>query len=224
MAGELKKLVIFGAGQTAEVAHFYFSNDSAYDVAGFTVDAEYITEESLYGLPVVPFEEVEETYPPEQYDLFVAVTYTGLNKIRAQKLSEAKAKGYHCPSYVSSRATVWPGLKHGENCLILEDNTIQPHVTIGDDVYLWSGNHIGHHTTVHDHVYIASHVVVSGAVEIGDYSFIGVNATLRDNIRIGRENLIGAACLILKDTEDRAVFKGQASEAAAITSDKLRRI
>ena len=61
MAGELKKLVIFGAGQTAEVAHFYFSNDSAYDVAGFTVDAEYITEESLYGLPVVPFEEVEET-------------------------------------------------------------------------------------------------------------------------------------------------------------------
>ena len=95
---------------------------------------------------------------------------------------------------------------------------------IGNDVYLWSGNHIGHHTVIHDHVYIASHVVVSGAVEIGAYSFIGVNATLRDNIRIGRENLIGAACLILKDTEERAVFKGQASEATAITSDKLRRI
>jgi len=30
--------------------------------------------------------------------------------------------------------------------------------------------------------------------------------------------------LILKDTEDRAVFKGRASEAASITSDKLRRI
>jgi sugar O-acyltransferase (sialic acid O-acetyltransferase NeuD family) len=219
-----RKLVIFGAGQTAEVAHFYFTNDSDYDVAAFTVDAEYITQDTLFGLPVVPFEDVEKRYPPAEYDLFVAVTYTGLNKVRAAKLGLAKAKGYLCPSYVSSRATVWPGLKHGENCLILEDNTIQPHVTIGDDVYLWSGNHIGHHSTIGDHVYIASHVVVSGAVEIGAYSFIGVNVTLRDNIRIGRETLIGAACLILKDTAERAVYKGQASEPAAITSDKLRRI
>ena len=219
-----RKLIIFGAGQTAEVAHFYFTNDSEFDVTAFTVDREYIVEDTLFGVPVVPFEDVASLYPPAQHDLFVAVTYTGMNKNRAQKLAEAKTKGYTCPSYVSSKATVWPGLKHGENCLILEDNTIQPHVVISNDVYLWSGNHIGHHTVIHDHVYIASHVVVSGAVEIGAYSFIGVNATLRDNIRIGRENLIGAACLILKDTEERAVFKGQASEATAITSDKLRRI
>ena len=219
-----RKLIIFGAGQTAEVAHFYFTNDSEFDVTAFTVDREYIVEDTLFGVPVVPFEDVASLYPPAQHDLFVAVTYTGMNKNRAQKLAEAKTKGYTCPSYVSSKATVWPGLKHGENCLILEDNTIQPHVVIGNDVYLWSGNHIGHHTVIHDHVYIASHVVVSGAVEIGAYSFIGVNATLRDNIRIGRENLIGAACLILKDTEERAVFKGQESEATAITSDKLRRI
>ena len=219
-----RKLIIFGAGQTAEVAHFYFSNDSQFDVVAFTVNAEYIAEDTLFGIPVAPFEEVAERFPPAEHDLFVAVTYTGLNKIRAHILGQAKAKGYTCASYVSSKATVWPGLSHGENCFILEDNTIQPHVTIGKNVYLWCGNHIGHHTIIRDHVYIASHVVVSGAVEIGEYSFIGVNATLRDNIRIGRESLIGAACLILKDTQARAVFKGQASEAAAITSDKLRRI
>ena len=221
---DITKLVIFGAGQTAEVAHFYFTNDSAFDVVAFTVNADYITEDTLFGIPVVPFEDVAALYPPAEHEMFVAVTYTGLNKIRAQKLAEAKALGYTCPSYVSSKATVWPDLKHGENCLILEDNTIQPHVVIGDDVYLWSGNHIGHHTVIEDHVYIASHVVISGAVTVGEYSFIGVNATLRDNIRIGRENLIGAACLILKDTDERAVFKGQASQPAAITSDKLRRI
>ena len=216
-----KKLIIFGAGQTAEVAHFYFINDSAFDVVAFTVDAEYITAVTLFG---VPFENVAEAFAPDSHDLFVAVTYTGLNKVRAQKLSEAKAKGYYCPRYVSTKATVWPGLRHGENCLILEDNTIQPHMTLGDDVFLWSGYHIGHHTAIHDHLYIASHVVVSGAVEIDACIFIGVNATLRDNIRIGREILIGAACLILRYTEDRAVFKGQDSEAAAITSNKLRRI
>ena len=220
----MAKLVIFGAGQTAEAAHFYFTNDSGLDVAAFTVNAEYITDDTLFGLPVVPFEDIAEQFPPDRHEMFVAVTYTGMNKIRAQKLAQAKAKGYTCASYVSSKATVWPDLRHGENCLILEDNTIQPHVRIGDNVYLWSGNHIGHHTVIHDHVYIASHVVVSGAVEIGEYSFIGVNATLRDNISIGRETLIGAACLILKDTPERAVYKGMASQAASITSDKLRRI
>ena len=131
-----QKLIIFGAGQTAEVAHFYFINDSAFDVVAFTVDAEYITADTLFGVPVVPFENVAAAFAPDAHDLFVAVTYTGLNKVRAQKLSEAKAKGYSCPRYVSTKAIVWPGLRHGENCLILEDNTIQPHVTLGDDVFL----------------------------------------------------------------------------------------
>jgi len=31
-------LVIFGTGQIAELANFYFANDSMYEVAGFTVD------------------------------------------------------------------------------------------------------------------------------------------------------------------------------------------
>ena len=220
----MAKLVIFGAGQTAEVAHFYFTHDSTHEVVAFTVDRDYLKETVLFGLPVLPFEEIERRYPPGEYAMFVAITYSGLNKHRAAKLAAAKAKGYECLSYVSTRATVWPGLNHGENCLILENNVIQPHVTIGDDVYLWSGNHIGHHSRIGDHVYIASHVVVSGAVEIGDYSFIGVNATLRDNIKIGRENVIGAACLILSSTEDRQVFKGTAAEPAKITSDRLRRI
>jgi sugar O-acyltransferase (sialic acid O-acetyltransferase NeuD family) len=220
----MAKLVIFGAGQTAEVAHFYFTHDTPHEVVAFTVDRDYVKETVLFGLPVLPFEEIERRYPPGEYAMFVAITYSGLNKHRAAKLAAVKAKGYECLSYVSTRATVWPGLNHGENCLILENNVIQPHVTIGDDVYLWSGNHIGHHTRIGDHVYIASHVVVSGAVDIGDYSFIGVNATLRDNIKIGRENVIGAACLILSSTEDRQVFKGAAAELAKITSDRLRRL
>jgi sugar O-acyltransferase (sialic acid O-acetyltransferase NeuD family) len=222
--GRGQGLVIFGAGQIAEVAHYYFTNDSDYEVAGFTVDAEFVESDTLFDLPVVPFEEVEKKFSPDDYAMFVAMSYKQVNHARAAKLADVKAKGYACPSYVSSKATVWPGLVHGENCFVLEDNTIQPHVSLGRDVYLWSGNHIGHHSVIRDHVYIASHVVVSGAVEVGDYSFIGVNATLRDNIRIGRANVIGAGCLILSDTDDGRVFKGQASEPARISSDRLRRI
>ena len=41
---------------------------------------------------------------------------------------EGKERGYSFISYVSSRATRFAGTPIGENCFILEDNTIQPFV------------------------------------------------------------------------------------------------
>lgn len=114
--------------------------------------------------------------------------------------------------------------KIGENCFILEDNTIQPFVTIGNNVTLWSGNHIGHHSVISDHCFIASHVVVSGGVEIGERSFIGVNATLRDHIKIGECCVIGAGAIILADAEAEGVYVGQGTERAKIPSSRLRKI
>ena len=52
----MTRLVIFGNGEIAELAHYYFSTDSAYLVEGFTVDAEFLETESFCGLPLVPFE------------------------------------------------------------------------------------------------------------------------------------------------------------------------
>ncbi len=219
-----RELVIFGAGQTAEIAHFYFTHDSDHEVVAFTVDGTHLGCDRLSGLPVIPFEDLARHHPPERCAAFVAMSFAGLNKPRAAKLEALRAAGYRCISYVSSKAAVWPDLTHGENCFILEHNTIQPLVTLGDDVFLWSGNHVGHHTTLGNHIYVASQVVISGAVQVGDYCFIGVNATLRDNIQIGAESVIGAGCLILSDAPERSVFKGAASTPARVTSDRLRHI
>ncbi len=157
-----KKLVIFGLGVTAELAHFYFSKYSEYEVVAFTVDAAYLTDTVFCGLPVIAFEEVTKQYAPAQYKLFIALGYSGLNAVRKEKYLEAKEKGYQLASFVSSHATVLNEGRIGENCFIFEDNTIQPFVIIGNDVTLWSGNHIGHHSIINDHCFIASHVVVSG--------------------------------------------------------------
>jgi sugar O-acyltransferase (sialic acid O-acetyltransferase NeuD family) len=219
-----KTLVIFGAGEIAQLAHYYFSTDSDYEVAAFTVDAAYVAEKEFCGLPVVPFEELAEKYPPGRYNLFVALSYSKLNQVRKEKYLAAKALGYRIASYISSRAAMLNDGKVGENCFILEDNTVQPFVTIGNNVTLWSGNHVGHHSTVHDHSFIASHVVISGGVEIGEQCFIGVNATLRDHIRIGARCVIGAGTLLLADAEPEGVYIGNATERSKIPSTKLRRI
>ena len=219
-----KSLVIFGSGQIAQLAHYYFSTDSNYEVVAFTVDAAYISATEFCGLPVVPFEELENLYSPATHEVFVALSYSRLNQLRKEKYLAAKALGYRIASYVSSHATVLNEGKIGDNCFILEDNTIQPFVTIGNNVTLWSGNHIGHHSTIHDHCFIASHVVISGGVDIGESCFIGVNATLRDHIKVGEKCVIGAGALLLADAEPEGVYIGQATERARVPSTRLRKI
>lgn len=218
-----KPLVIFGTGSIAELAHFYFSR-SQRPVSAFTVDGAYIKEPTFHGLPVVPFEEVRVRFPPFTFDLFVALGYTNLNALRKERYLAGVAMGYRLVSYVSDRATVLNEGCIGNNCFILEDNTIQPFVTIGNNVTLWSGNHIGHHSVIHDHCFLASHVVVSGGVDIGEQSFLGVNVAVRDHVRIGPRCVLGAGVLLLEDAEAEGVYRGHGSERSRVPSSRLRKL
>lgn len=219
-----KQLVIFGSSDIGELAYYYFSTDSNYEVVAFTLDENYIKDSEFCGLPVIPFEDIDKKYPPDSYDFFIALGYSKLNAVRREKFFAAKAVGYKLVSFISSRATVLNEGRIGENCFIFEGNTIQPFVTIGNNVTLWSGNHIGHHSIIHDHTFITSHVVVSGGVEIGEQCFIGVNATLRDHIKVGDRCVIGAGALLLADAELEGVYLGSATERARVPSTRLRRI
>lgn len=220
----MRPIVIFGAGELAETAAFYFAHDSDLAVAAFTVDRQFIREDTFAGLPVIPFDEVARLFPPSSHGFFVAVSYSNLNKLRAAKCAEAKQKGYGLASYVSSKATIWPGFVAGENCFILEDNTIQPFARIGSNVTMWSGNHIGHHAHIADNCFITSHVVISGGVKVGEYTFIGVNATIRDHVTIGANCVIGAGALIVQDAADSSVYSGPVAELSRVPSHRLRRI
>ncbi|MGI9350699.1 MAG: acetyltransferase [Rhizobiaceae bacterium] len=219
-----KPLVIFGQGDIAELAEFYFTSDAERTVAAFTVDAAYLTDATFKEKPVVAFENLEKEFPPSEYEIFIAVSYSKLNALRAEKYLAAKQMGYTAASYISTAATVLNYGAIGENCFILEDNTIQPFCRIGNNVTLWSGNHIGHHSIIHDHVFVASHVVVSGGVEIGERCFIGVNATLRDHIRVGEKCVIGAGALLLSDVEAEGVYLGSETERSRVPSSRLRGI
>jgi|TARA_R100000005_G_scaffold96339_1_gene82498 sugar O-acyltransferase (sialic acid O-acetyltransferase NeuD family) len=218
------KLIIFGNSQIAELAQFYFNRHTDYEVAAFCVDRAYLKEESFCGCPIVPFEDVETVYSPEDYSFFVALSYTKLNILRRERFEAAKAKGYRLASYISPYATLLNDGRIGENCFILEDNTIQPFVTIGDNVTLWSGNHIGHHSTIENHCFISSHVVVSGGVRVEEQCFLGVNATLRDGITIGARSVIGAGTVILGNVDPEGVYITERTERSRLPSSKLRGI
>ena len=219
-----KPLVIFGAGDIAQLAHYYFSTDSNYSVVAFTVDEAYRAQVEFCNLPVIAFEDLSKNFPPEHCDVFIAMSYSKLNAVRKEKYLALKSLGYSLASYISTHATVLNNDRIGENCFILENNVIQPFVTIGNNVTLWSGNHIGHHSTIRDHCFISSHVVVSGGVEIEEQCFIGVNATLRDHIKIGSKCVIGAGALLLSDADPEGVYLGAESTRSKVPSTRLRGI
>src|SRR5918911_2600199 len=187
-----RKLVIVGDSAFAEIAYEYFTHDSPYEVVAFSVEAEYLKRQSLFGLPVVPFETLAEKYSPREHFVYAATVYTQLNRLRARLAAAAKQQGFQLASYISSRAFVWRNVEIGEHCFIFEDNTVQPFVRLGSNIVLWSGNHIGHHSVIKDHCFISSHVVVSGFVEIGESCFMGVNSTVANNVKIGNRCLVGA--------------------------------
>ncbi len=206
------QVIIFGVLDTAELAHFYLETDSIYNVVAFTVHRDFIKENTFRGLPVVPFEDVEKLYPPTEFKLFAPMTAKKMNKTRAYIYNEGKKKGYNYISYISSKATIFEN-SIGENCFILENNTIQPFTEIGNNVVLWSGNHIGHHSIIKDHNFFTSHVVISGHCTIKENCFFGVNSTVKDYITTSKGSLLGMSSSLTSNiTEEWSVYVGNPAQ------------
>ncbi len=218
------QLVIIGDGEFAEIAYEYFTHDSPYKVFAFSVEKDFIQKDNLYNLPIVPFETLESHYNPDEYHVFVAITFTKLNRVRTRFYKESKAKGYKVASYISSHAFVWKNVICGENVFIFENNVVQHHAKIGNNVILWSGNHVGHRTVIKDNCFISSHVVISGLCDIGENCFFGVNSTVGDTVKVGKDCLIGASAVITKNTKENQIYKGNPAVPSKISAKKYYKI
>src|SRR5205085_10280124 len=99
----MAKVIIFGIQDFAQLAHFYLANDSDDEITAFCVNQEYVPENKLFdGLPVVPFEDIETTHPPQEFQFFAPMSPKGMNQLRASVYGAIKSKGYKLLSYISS--------------------------------------------------------------------------------------------------------------------------
>lgn len=216
-----KNLIIIGTGLFAEVALSYFEELADYKVVAFACHEAYKTADEIYGRRLLSIENLEELHAPMDVEVFIAIGYGQMNRMRQRVYEEMKGRGYRCATFVHPDVRIWSSTSIGDNVFIFEDNTIQPFSVIGDNTTLWSGNHVGHHAKIGRHTFISSHVVISGACEVGNNVFIGVNATLRDGIKIADETLIGAGSLVMQDTAPRSVYMPEGTEARKITSNRV---
>lgn len=210
-----RPVVIFGNLRSASLAWYCLLHDSPWQVAGFTVDAAYQTTAKFEGLPLVPFETLEDHFPPRDYRLLIPMGYQHINGVRRTRFERAKQRGYAFANYVSSRASVWPDLTIGENVLIYEHAIIQPFARIGSNCIIRSGAHISHHCEVADHAFVAAEVAMGGEGYVGEQAFVGVGAVLRDRIRIAERSFIGAGAVVVQDTQPDGVYVGNPARKAS---------
>lgn len=218
------QVVIFGVGKTADVLHAYILDDPKLTIAGFTCDRAFMTASEFRGLPVVPFEDVETTFPPEQFSILVAIGYHDLNRVRAERCRGAQQKGYRLISWVSPRAYVSATCKIGANCVVLEGATLQPHARLGDDVFVWNGAVVGHHAAIGDHCWLPSNCTISSTVSVEPFCFLGVNAAIGHGVTIGARSIIGAGAVITRSTAPDGVYAVPETERLDLSSARFMKI
>jgi sugar O-acyltransferase (sialic acid O-acetyltransferase NeuD family) len=204
----LKPIVIFGVSTFGTLAAHCLKHDSRRPVAAFTVDRRYVQSTTHEGLPLVAFEDLAERFPSEKYDILAPLGYRRINGFRKECCERAHAMGYGLANYVSTRASVWPDTRIGENVIIYEQAVVQSLVQLGHNVTIRSGANIGHHARVGSDVFFASGVVTGGDVIVGERAWIGLGAVIRNNVSIGERCFIGAGAVVVHDTEPDGVYVG----------------
>ena len=205
----MKKVIIFGVGDSAELVKYYLENDEkykyTYKIEGFTIDSAYKNSDKFLGLPLVNFEEIEKIFPPEEYYLFNTLGYSKINTLREKKYLEGKEKGYRHINYISSNAIILGDIK-GENNFIEEGVIIQPYCKIGNNNVIRYGSAVGHHSEIENNCFLAPRVSIAGRTLIKNNCFLGINSTIFDHLVLKERTLVGGGALIRKNTEKEQVI------------------
>ena len=204
----MNNVIIFGDRDISELAHYYLTCDSPHRPVAFTVEKKYITQEKFCGLPVIPFENIHQEFPPESFRFFAPIYASDMNRLKERITKEIKLKGYEFISYISSKAHTW-NAEIGENAFIMQGNNIEPFCKVGKNLVMWSSSHIGHHSVVGDNIFMSTNVVVCGHNNIGNNCFLGTNCTTKDQLKVAPFTFIGQDSSVIKDiTEEGGLWWG----------------
>jgi sugar O-acyltransferase (sialic acid O-acetyltransferase NeuD family) len=202
----MKPVIVFGNQDSASTTHYYLSVDSPYQVVAFTVDQDRITSSKHQTLPVIPFEQIQEEFPPDQVDFIFPAGFQisnpyNTNIFRRNRYELIKSMGYQFISYLSSRALIANNVVIGQNVLIYEGSIVQPFVEIGNNTIIRPGVNLGHHCVVQDHCFISAEVTVGSRTTIGSQTFVGLNTTILNSITVADASFIGSSTLINRNTQ-----------------------
>src|SRR5258708_30587161 len=113
-----------------------------------------------------------------------------MNMRRGEKYQLLKSLGYRFVTYVHASNQLKGHCEIGENCFILENQSVNFDARIGNNVVIWSGCQIGDRSRIEYHAFLAAHVVLNGDLTIGEYPYLRSNSSISNGVQIARQAVI----------------------------------
>lgn len=199
----MKQIVVFGNTSLSKMIYYDALGREDFQIAAFTVEKDYLHNRSDFlGLPLVPYENIQDYYPPDVFDMVVVFTgYTDRGREREEKYQMAKFKGYNLRCYVSSKADVMPDITWGDNNIILGQTHMGVSGSIGSNNLLRQHVYLGHDFKVGSHNQITAGSTIGGECEILDYCYLGLGSTIISGIHLAEGTLVGAGSTVIRSTQ-----------------------
>ena len=203
----MKKVVVFGTTDFAEVLSYWLEKDDRYEIAAYTLHQKYLSaaEKTFRGYPLVAFETLSQVYPPSTYELFLCIGYKQMNQHRRDIWEQAKKMGYRIASYQHPSSIV-EAQELGEGNIFMEGTILGAYTQVGKGNVFYPAAHIAHHTKIGNFNFFAVSCAVAGHVQVGDFCFVGNNSTIRNGIQLQDYTLVGAGSYLAHDSPSHSVI------------------
>lgn len=199
----MKKLIIFGCTPYSKLLKYTMEHEAGIIAEAYTLSARYIQDEKQFdGLQIVPFEELDQTYGKDNFQVLITVGYRDMNAGREKVFRQCEELGYEIASFIHPSVKI-DADSIGCGNIIMEGSRIYPFCKIGDG-NIFNGAVIGHESVVGNFNFTAR-CTTGGLVSIGNNCFIGIGATIGDNTSIGNYSLVGAGTTLIKSVGDHTI-------------------
>ena len=187
----MKDIIIFGVCDLGRLLKYYIETDDSRNVVAFTEDGNVNVGKDFFGIPVVSFENIENDYPPTQYEILIAIGNSKMNEVRKLVFNRCKEKGYTIASYIHSSCSI-NSEDIGEGNILLENCLVYPYAHIGVGNLMWDHVLISHDCRVGDFNTFSSYADLCGYVSIGNNGYFGKHCIINEHTIIDDYTLIGA--------------------------------
>lgn len=201
-----RQVIIFGAGAFAELIRCRLA-ELGVTVAAFAIDRTFAGSASSGQQPIVLSENVVSEFPPNKFDMVVAVGYRSMRK-RAEVFERMISLGYSMPGVIFGRDGLSEKTEFGSNNIIFPGVTIDPFVKLGHNNIIWPGSVLCHDLVMGSHNYLSPGVVVAGNCNIGDRNFFGVRSAFIDGVEVASDCQILPGAILQSNATSLGKYAG----------------
>lgn len=204
-----KQIVIFGAGGFARevlqiLRDINRSAPGTWEPLGFIVDAEYATEHTIQGLPVLGT--IEWLQRNKHVQVIIAVGSSSARRRIANRISGTCENSF--ATLVHPRSWLGDSIEIGCGTVICAGALITTDINIGEHVHINIGSTIGHDAILNDFVTLNPCVNISGNVTLSQGVEIGTGSVLIPYAHVGSWVIIGAGSIVTKTLNDNVTAVG----------------